>query len=1072
MNNFQRTNTIAGWVIFAIALIVYSLTLESTVSFWDCGEFISSAFRLEIVHPPGAPLFAMVGRIFTLFSPDNAAWMINFFSGLASAFCILFVFWSVTYFGRKLYKKTGEELDKAEAIVVLAAGAIAGLSATFLDSFWFSAVEGEVYAFSAFFGFAIFWAMLKWDAIADDPASDRWLIFIALLTGLGVGVHLLHLLSLPAIAFVYYFRKYEPTWKGGIITFIIGFGLLAFMMFFVLDYFVKFGAWFDHIFVNSFGLPFLSGVLFYILLAGAISIYFTMYAIRTGKRWLQVSLLSFLMIMIGFSSYTMVFIRAKVNPPINMNKPADPHTLYSYLKREQYGSRPLIYGPYFTAEPTYQVDKGKKYIYDEESHKYIVAGKKTAYKFDVGSQFAARVRQQNPEISEGQIRQIANRYRDKNKSTIFPRMGAWMEARHQRQYRAWLGMGPNDIPDFSDNIRFFFKYQINYMYWRYFMWNFSGRQDDVQGHIDRGRINGNWITGIGFIDNMLVGDELLQPESMESNARNKFFMLPFILGLIGFIFHFKRDWKMATVILVLFFYTGFMNIINSNEPPSEPRERDYALAISFVTYAMWIGMGVIAIFEYLRKKMQSAQTSAVVASVVALIVPVLLAAQGWDDHDRSGRYLARDSAIAYLESVAPNAVLFTQGDNDTYPLWYIQEVEGIRPDVRIINLSLLAVDWYIDQLHNKINDAPPLKLRFNYDDYLGDGMISTSVSDNKNYQQQYGNDLNTALNYLKSQSMKQYSLEPGTRKQLSFPIKSYVVPVDSTRAANSGAIPEKYNSSLVKELRGKINKQSLVRDELILLDIIASNFPERPIYYSITVDRKKHLGLGRYMQMEGMAYRLVPVDIAPFNQKAEPFINTDIMYKNITEKWQWGGMDKRHIHMDLETGARNSRMLKQQLINCAQMLSSENKNEETIQMLNLAREKFPIYNLPIVNIQEYYIMINTYLNAGGFEEAASLNDDFFDLFEKDVRYNVKAGELEKMRRGQSRNYLFQFFSKNQKDLSYYASNIVRDMQIMNTVINIYKQKGQTEVVQQLINRVSILENELNADLISPDIKNG
>lgn len=1067
MKSFQKINNITGWLVFATALIIYTVTLEPTVSFWDCGEFISSAYKMEIVHPPGSPLFAIVGRIFTLFAPSNPAWMINFLSGLSSAFCILFIFWSVTYLARKIMKKTGDQLNKAETIAVIGAGAIAGLTGTLLDSFWFSAVEGEVYALSAFFGFAMFWAMLKWDSIADNPNSDRWIILIGLLTGLGIGVHLLHLLSLPAMAFIFYFRRFKPTLKGSIITAGVGFGLLAFMMFGVLDIFVKIAARIDLLFVNNLGLPLLSGVLFYLAAVAAICIFLVYYSVRKRMRWLQVSVLSILMVLIGFSSYTMVFFRAKANTPVNMNRPADPNTLYSYLKREQYGSRPLFYGPYFMAEPTDQKVTGTKYIYDEDREEYREAGTKTKYIFGAGRALADEVRRRNPNVSQSQINQLRLRYDKLNQKTLFPRMGAWIEARHKRQYRSWMGMSEQDIPDFSTNMRFFFKYQINYMYMRYFLWNFSGRQDDIQGHIDRGLTNGNWITGIGFIDRYLVGVDMIQPESMTSQARNKYFMIPLILGLIGFFYHFRKDKQGAIIVLTLFFYTGIMNIINANQPPSEPRERDYAVAISFVAFAIWVGLGVLAIFDQLRKKTLTQYNSAIVASVIALSVPLILGFQGWDDHDRSGRYLARDSAIAYLESCAPNAILFTQGDNDTYPLWYIQEVENIRPDIRVVNLSLLAVDWYIDQLHNKVNDAPPIKLRFTKDDYLGDKMIRMNVEESANFIEKYGNELNTALAYVKSQMGK-----PEGDNNLSLPVKNYRISVDSARAFDSDAVPEKYRDNFVKTMNAKISRSSIIRDELIILDIIASNFPERPIYFSITVDRSKQMGLGRHMQLEGMAYRLVPVDIAPFNKKAEPFMNTDIMSENILTKWKWGGMDKRKLAVDKETSARNSRMLKQQLINCSQMLNAEGKKEESIEMLDLALEKFPQRNIPIISTQEYYLIINTYLNAGAKDQAKGISQDFMDLYRDDIRYRYQSGRLDRLKLSMngSPDFIMQLSGRDPSQLSADTKEVIRDIQFMNTVMESFRQNGETDHIKYMKDQIIAFEQEMGFNMLNPTLR--
>lgn len=1059
MPQFYKLNNITGWLVFAIALISYSITMEPTVSFWDCGEFISAAFKLEIVHPPGSPLHAIVGRLFTILSPDNAALMMNFLSALSSAFCVLFSFWTVSYLGRKALQKRGNELSGAETLGVLGAAAITGLTATYLDSFWFSAIEAEVYAFSAFFTFAMIWAMFKWDYNADKPYGDRWLVLIALLTGLGVGVHLLHLLVIPGLAYIYYFRRYEFTWKGAIITFLVGFGILAFVLWGVLDYFVRIASRLDFFFVNTVGLPLNSGFFTFLIVVFGAGIYGIYYARQRNIQWLQLSLLSFLMIIIGFSSYSMVMLRSNANPPINMNEPKDPYTLHSYLKREQYGSRPLIYGPYFTAQPLDFKETGTRYRYNEKKGKYVPIGKKTEYLYEVDEQ---TIRQRYPNIGPAQI----NMLKEANKMILFPRMGSNLNPDHARQYRAWLGLGPNEMPTYGDNLEFFFKYQLGYMYFRYFMWNFSGRQDDIQGHIDRGRANGNWISGIPFIDKITAGVHMLQPESMASDARNKFYMLPLILGLIGFFYHFKKDKKMAFVVLMLFVFTGLMNIINSNQPPSEPRERDYAVAISFVLFAYWVGMGVLSLFEGLREKAWlSPKGSAIAALAVSLVVPGILAAEGWDDHHRGHRYLARDSAINYLESVAPNAILFTQGDNDTYPLWYAQEVEGIRTDVRIINLSLLAVDWYVDQLHNAINDAPPVKLRFDDEHYMGDNLLQTGIQTNARFKERYGNNLDKALDYVKELAENE-NLDPG---QIAFPIRNFVLPLDTTNPSLYSMVPQQFANARVNQLEGRVGGQSLVRDELILLDIIASNFPERPIYFSVTVDQRKHLGLSEYMQREGMAWRLIPAD--PQGPGGQEFNNSEIMYKNITEKWAWGnlGTDK-HVYME-ETAMRTAKMIRGNLIFLAQLLASENKNEKSGNILALLEAHFPTHNVPYTAMENLYPVINTYVRIDQMDKAKNWTPYFMELAKKELRYNYKAGDLENLRKryGNNPGFLFRMNQEMKGQMPYYASQLFNNLSILNAMVRLYQNNGDQAYAKELVNQIKPIEQELNMTLLDPSL---
>lgn len=1069
MSQYAKINNITGWVVFAISLLVYAVTAEPTVSFWDCGEFISSADKLEVVHPPGSPLFAMLGRIFILFAPDisSKAFMINLFSGLSSAFTVLFLFWVITALTRKLFERMNQEIDNTRLIVTMGAGVVGAMTATFLDSFWFSAVEGEVYAVSAFFTLIILWAMIKWEQVADEPYADRWIVFIGLMIGLGVGVHLLHLLAIPTLAFIYYFRKFKPNLKGSIYTFLIGLGILGFVMWGILDYLVRFSAKFDLIFVNNMGLPFGSGVLFFALLGIGAMIWIIRFAMKKRISWLPVAMLSVIMVIIGFSSYAMVLIRANVNPAINMNVPSDIHTLHSYLKREQYGSRPLLYGPSFAAQPIRSKEVGVRYARGED--KYIEAGKKTKYVFKVDNTLRDIIRSNYPNYSNAQINQIMGQYEQMNKMMLFPRLGSIVNADHERQYRAWLGLGENEFPDFGDNLRFFFKYQIGYMYLRYFLWNFSGRQDDMQGHIDRGRANGNWITGIGPIDNALVGRNLDLADSKNSKARNKFYMLPLILGLVGMFYHFKKDKKGAIIILMFFLFTGLMNIINSNQPPSEPRERDYAVALSFCAFAMWVGIGVVPIFENLRKKM-NLRNSALAASVGCMVVPLILVIQGWDDHDRSDIYLARDSAINYLQSCDSNAVLFTQGDNDTYPLWYVQEVENFRKDVRVVNLSLLAVDWYIDQLHNKVNLSEPVKIRFTKSDYLGDGLMQTPVEENRNYVQRYGSDLSTALDFVK---------DPGTNKRFEgyedakpyLPAKNFSIPVDSNKVMQNGSVPDKYKNRLVKELKLRVNRGQLIRDELMILDIIASNNWERPIYFSITVDSRKHMGLSRYLQREGLAYRLVPVDIAPGSQQGNEFTNTDIMRKNILEKWKFGGLKKPGIHLN-ETALRTAKMLRGNLIYLGQVLYSEQKNEEAIEMLNMALEEMPEYNVPFTEPDELYPLVNTLFLLEESDRAGEMGKHLAELLESDLRYQMGSADMKRVRAsaGGGRDFLFAISGKPAEQLPYTARMALRDVTLFNNLIDQCKTQGSIETARALRDQLVDLESELNVALLNDVLK--
>ncbi len=1061
MKQFNRLNNLAGLGVFLITLIVYTLTLEPTVSFWDCGEFISAAVNQEVVHPPGAPLFLLLGRIFSLFAADIAhkAVMINFLSGLTSALSMLFLYWSITMLGLKLYEKRQIELNQGNIIALLGAGIVGALSGAFLDSFWFSAVEGEVYATSSFFTILIFWCMLKWDRRADDLHSDRWIVLIALLVGLGTGVHLLHLLALPAMAYIYYFRKWEKvTWKGMIVTFFVGFGLTAFVLFGVLDYLIRIAAWFDLQFVNGMGLPFWSGVIFFGILLSGLLVLAWLYAGNTRKWWIRTAVLSFVMIVIGISSFVTVIIRANANPPINMNDPSDIYTLHSYLKRDQYGHRPLLYGPYFTAQPIDTKVIRTRYMKgtdDKGNPKYIEAGKQTEYVFTFSRKLEDMYRQQG--YPEAQIQQIKAEIARTNKMTLFPRMGSIGNPEHADAYRAWLNMSQNAVPDFGDNLRYFFKYQIGYMYWRYFFWNFSGRQDDMQGHIQRGRNNGNWLTGIPAIDEARIGPEYNRSESRYNKARNQMYMIPFLLGLIGLFYHYKEDKKGAWIIFMLFFWTGIMNIVNANEPPFEPRERDYALAISFYSYAMWIGFAVLAIYQWLSRKMQK-RLALSLALVAGLVSPVLLISQEWDDHDRSGSYMALDSARDYLESCAPNAILFTQGDNDTYPLWYAQEVEGIRNDVRVINLSLLAVDWYINQLTYKINNSDPVKLRFKLKDYLGDKRQVIDIKEDKKFVARYGNDINTVLDFIKSDN-------PNTKLNIRgyatdyLPTRTITIPVDTAKVIANGTVDPRFAKMIKPRITMKLGKgkRSLIRDELIIMDIIASNNWERPIYFAITVPENKHLGLHKYLQREGLAYRLVPVEL-PTNE----WTNTDIMYDNIMNKWHWGGADTNHIYLN-ETGMRTAQMLRSNLLFLAQTLANNGEFDKAVAVLEKCFEAFKQENVPFYDPQQLYPVVGTYYRCKAPDKAAPIVMQLIDLIEEDMEFWLASERVDRMRKasGNRPDFLREYLSKNPEQVPYAIRNLFQDFSMYGSLVSLAGQGGDTAMASDIQQRLELFQQQNN-----------
>lgn len=706
MNNYKRLNIIFGWITFVIASIVYLLTIEPTTSFWDCGEFISSAYKLEVGHPPGAPFFMIVGRFFTLFAgndPTLVAKMVNALSALASGLTIAFLFWTITHLSKKIMSREDAN-ETIQSIMIIGSGFVGALAYTFSDTFWFSAVEGEVYASSSLFTAVVFWAILKWENIADEKHANRWLILIAYLMGLSLGVHLLNLLAIPAIVMVYYFRKFKVTTKGIISALVISIVLLGFIMNIIIQGVVKIASWFELLFVNGFGAGFKTGVIVYVLILFGALIWGIYYTYKHKQVVLNTILAGIVVILIGYSSYAMIVIRSNANPPMDQN---DPETLFSllyYLNREQYGDRPLIRGQYYNA-PIERTKEGKP-TYTKMGDRYEITNYKPEYVFD-------------------------NRF-----ITIFPRMYS-RESNHVEAYQQWAKIKGTPIqvrdergesqtlnkPTFVENIRFFIRYQVGYMYWRYFMWNFGGRQNDIQGHGfnnngSKDIFQGNWISGIDFLDEARLGTQEDLPDRFKNNkARNRYYLLPFLLGLLGASFHYMKQKKDFVVVLFLFILTGLAIVVYLNQTPYQPRERDYAYAGSFYAFAIWIGIGVLTVFDALTKILPKGISSGLSILLCLILVPGIMARENWDDHDRSGRYTARDFAYNYLNSCQPNAILFTNGDNDTFPLWYAQEVEGIRTDVRVVNLSYLGADWYIRQIHRKAYESDPLPLTFTEDKY-------------------------------------------------------------------------------------------------------------------------------------------------------------------------------------------------------------------------------------------------------------------------------------------------------------------------------------------------------------------
>lgn len=959
MKNYNLTNNILGWVTFVIAAVVYLLTMEPTASFWDCGEFIATAYKLEVGHPPGAPIFMLVGRLFTLFagSPEYIAVTVNALSALCSAFTILFLFWTITHLSKMLIAKGDEKLSIGKTIAIMGSGLVGALAYTFSDSFWFSAVEGEVYAFSSFFTAIVFWAILKWENEADKPHANRWLILIAYLMGLSIGVHLLNLLAIPAIVLVYYYKKYTPTTKGTIIALLGSVGILVFVMYGIIPGVVKLAALFELLFVNGIGLPFNSGILIYAVLLIGLAVWSIHYTTKKGTVLWNTIVTMITVILIGYSSFATILIRSSVNPPMDENSPDHAFSLLSYLNREQYGDRPLFYGQTFNAPIT--EFKETSPVRAKQGDKYEVVNHKVEYEFDK--------RMEGP----------------------FPRMWSTNNPRHEQEYKRWSKMkgikvGTDDKgkplvkPTFAENMRFLFSYQLGHMYWRYFMWNFSGRQNDIQGHGDI--LNGNWISGISFIDNPRLGDQSNLPSSMKNNkARNIYFMLPLLLGILGIVYQLfkkgEKGYQNFLLVAILFIMTGIAIVIYLNQYPLQPRERDYAFAGSFYAFAIWIGLGVLMIYELLQKVL-SGNASASIATVLSLVlVPGIMATENWDDHDRSGRYMCRDFATNYLNSCEKNGVIFTNGDNDTFPLWYAQEVEGIRTDIRVCNLSYLQTDWYIEQMRRKAYDSEPLEYTLTADKtitgkreivYMIDQVGGKSV------------ELEKALDYLASDNPQTKQLRGYNRSLEHFPAKNFYIPVDSAKAIASGAIPKGFEDKISDRFEVSFKKQNIRKNELMVLDLLSTSKWERPIYFAYTVPSDNYVNLSDYFHFEGLAYRIRPfkMDTKSNVPGEHGQMNTERMYDLMVNKFVWGGCETPGIYLD-DNIMRMCTNYRQLFIRLASKLVEEGKLDKAQKTLKKCMQVLPEYNVPYDNSAVH--LANVLFQSGLTKEATEVSSKLINV---------------------------------------------------------------------------------------------
>ena len=1046
MKQYKTVNNLVGWLTFIIAATVYCMTIEPTASFWDCPEFITTGYKLEVGHPPGAPFFMLPANQFSQFASDatTVAKMVNYMSALMSGACILFLFWSITHLVRKLIIKDENNITTGQLITIMGSGLVGALVYTFSDTFWFSAVEGEVYAYSSLFTAVVFWLILKWEDVADQPHSDRWIILIAYLTGLSIGVHLLNLLCLPAIVLVYYYKKVpNANAKGSLLALFGSMVLVGIVLYGIVPGVVKVGGWFELLFVNSMGLPFNTGVIVYIIILAA-SIIWGVYESYTetsrprmnisfmltiallgipfyghgassviigiivlaalglylfakkldqkyqiSARTMNTALLCTMMIMVGYSSYALIVIRSTANTPMDQNSPEDIFTLGEYLGREQYGTRPLFYGQAYSSKVELEVKDG--YCVPVEANsttKYIRKEKTSADEKDSYIEVPGRV-----EYKYAQ-------------NMLFPRM---YSSAHAAQYKGWVDIDGVDVPYDEcgnaimvniptqwENIKFFFRYQLNFMYWRYFMWNFAGRQNDLQGS---GEIeHGNWITGIPFIDNWLVGDQSLLPQELKDNkGHNVFYCLPLLLGIIGLLWQAYRGQKGVQqfwVVFFLFFMTGIAIVLYLNQTPSQPRERDYAYAGSFYAFAIWVGMGVAGIIKLLQDyaKMKELPAS-VLVSVLCLLVPIQMASQTWDDHDRSGRYVARDFGQNYLMSLqeSGNPIIFTNGDNDTFPLWYNQETEGFRTDARTCNLSYLQTDWYIDQMKRPAYDSPSLPITWDRVEYVEgtneyiqirpeikqtiDALYAqANSSDNpealQNVRNEFGEDPYELKNILK------YWIRSEKEGLHVIPTDSIVIKIDKEAVRRSGMkIPEALGDSipdhmniLLRDDNGR-PKRALYKSELMMLEMLAHANWERPMYMAITVGRENQLGMDKHFIQEGLASRFTPFE----TKKLGTTVDSEKMYDNLMNKFKFGGIDKPGIYID-ENVMRMCYTHRRVFAQLIEQLMKEGKKDKALAALDYAEKMIPAYNVPYDWQNGAVQMAEAYYQLGETEKADKIMD--------------------------------------------------------------------------------------------------
>ncbi len=872
---YRRWNNLTGWFLFVISSGVYLLTIEPAVSFWDCGEFILSAFRLQVGHPPGAPLFLMIGRIATLFAggdTSKVAMTMNILSALCSGLAIMILFWTITHFVRKIFSN-GADQESKHMPAIFGSGIIGALAYTFSDTFWFSAVEGELYAASSLVTGLVFWGMLKWEEEADKPYSGRWIILIACVMGLGIGIHRLNLLVIPVLVFMYYFKKYEITTRGVVKTFFLAILIIWFIVFVIIPGVPKVAGWFELFFVNGLGLPYNTGLLFYIVILAAILIYGISYSIKTKRLIINYIMTSLTVILIGYSSYAMIMIRSSARPPMNQNNPSDIFSLSYYINMEQYGTSPKIYGNYYSAPVV--------------GAKNVVAGYNK-----IDGRYKPHYR---PEYEYS-----------KEFETIFPRMYS-SDPEHESAYRYWgkvtgrrysVGSGSDKetiiCPTFGENLRYFFKYQVGFMYLRYFMWNFVGRQNDVQGNGNT--LQGNWISGIKFIDEARLGRLENIPSDLKTNpGRNVYFFLPFLIGLAGAFWQYRKNNSGFWLVLSFFIMTGLAIIVYLNQSPNQPRERDYAYAGSFYAFAIWIGMGFMLLYEKLRKHLGEKISTGLTFTILFFACPLLMAIQNWDDHNRSGRYTARDIGANYLKSCAPNSVLFTYGDNDSFPVWYVQDVEEVRTDVRVANLSYIQAGWYIEMMRQKAFESDPLPLTLGPDKYIEGVRTQLPVNNRVDKPIELGQVVQFA-----GQDDRKYMIDLSGRGDFFnyLPANKFIINVDSAEVLSNGTVKEYFKERLVFPMIWEYSDENAFKGDLAIMDLLSTNKWERPVYISTTVPSSQYKGLEKYFIQEGLAYRIAPVRTDEPEQGEFGMIDPYVMYDNMMNKFEWGNAEDPAVYLD------------------------------------------------------------------------------------------------------------------------------------------------------------------------------